>query len=313
MFRITSLVAKQSNFYSNPQETASRIAAEILEQQERGNKRRRPNTKSNIVKKKPDSQMTNVILVHGRQRGNPLLKHIKFVKKEFHDDIKADYVVGTAVGVLFLSVKYHLLHPNYVRRRLAEIRGAYQLSILLLMVDEDRPDSVIEALTVLCVKEKVTIICCWSNEEGGRYLETFKVYEKKSAKMIQANIEGTYASHLTEFLTSIRSVTKRDVLTLISTFGTLKNIMSASLLQLSLCPGIGPTKCRNIYEAFNGPISVQPILRNDPRAPITTGASGGSSRSSSSITGGSSSNSGQVDYGSYLGDGDYGGYSGDLE
>ena len=98
--------AKQSNFYSNPQETASRIAAEILEQQERGNKRRRPNTKSNIVKKKPDSQMTNVILVHGRQRGNPLLKHIKFVKKEFHDDIKADYVVGTAVGVLFLSVKY---------------------------------------------------------------------------------------------------------------------------------------------------------------------------------------------------------------
>ena len=219
--------------------------------------------------------MSNVILVHRRQRGNPILKHIKFVKQEFHDNIAADYIVGASVGVIYLSIKYHLLHPNYVRRRLAEIRDQYQLSVLMLMVDEDRPNTVIEQLTLLCVKEKVTIVCVWSNEEAGRYLETFKVYEKKSATMIQANLEGTYSSQLTEFLTSIRSVTKRDVLTLISTFRTLKNLMSATMLQLSLCPGIGPTKCQNIYETFNGPVRQSVILRDDPRAPVGSGGGGG--------------------------------------
>ena len=215
--------------------------------------------------------MTNVILVNGRrQRKNPVLQHIKFVKKEFQDTLVADYAVGASVGVIWLSIKYHLLKPNYVRRRLAEIRGHYQLSILLLMVDEERSDAVIESLTLLCVSESVTVVCCWSNEEGARYLETFKVYEKKSAKMIQANVEGTYASQLTEFLTSIRSVTKRDVLTLITTFGTLKNIMQASLLQLSLCPGLGPTKCQNIFEAFHGNLQQPKILASDSRAPVTS-------------------------------------------
>ena len=311
--------AKTSNLYNQPVETASRLAAEIrhnqLNKSNENGKRNRNGTSSTSSSssstsfssstssssnfnqhknKTKDSKMTNVILVHSRQRKNPVLSHIKYVKKEFHDNLPADYVVGAAVGILWLSVKYHLLHPNYIRRRFAELRGHYQLSILLLMVDEDRPATTIEKLTLLCVKESITMVCCWSNEEGARYLETFKVYEKKSAKMIQANLEGNYASQLNEFLTSIRSVTKRDVLTLITTFGTLKNIMSCSMLQLSLCPGLGPTKCQNIYEAFNGPLAESVIPMNDKRAPVRRnhgdGGSAAAVNSSSSSSSSSSSN-----------------------
>ena len=192
--------------------------------------------------------------MHERQRRNPLLKYVRHVKKEYRADIPADYIVGSTVGVVFLSVKYHLLHPNYVRRRLAEVRGHYRLAILLLHVDEERPNETLEELTCIAVSENVTIVCSWSPAEAARYLETFKLYEKKSAAVIQAKEDESYSAQLGEFLTSIRGVNKRDVLTLISNFGSLAAIMQADMSSLALCPGLGPRKCQNIWECFHGPL-----------------------------------------------------------
>ena len=195
--------------------------------------------------------------MHQRQRGNPVLKHVRAVKWKYQSEIFADYVVGGAVGVVFLSVKYHLLHPNYVRRRLAEVRGHYRLAILLLYVDEERPDETLEELTCIAVAENVTIVCSWSSAEAARYLETFKLYEKKSAAVIQAKEDESYSAQLGEFLTTIRGVNKRDVLTLISNFGTLAAIMQADMASLALCPGLGPRKCQNIWECFHGPLGAE--------------------------------------------------------
>ena len=59
----------------------------------------------------------------------------------------------------------------------------------------------------------------WTNEEVGRYLETFKAYESKPPDMIKERVENDYLSKLTDCLTQIKSVNKTDVVTLSSHFG----------------------------------------------------------------------------------------------
>jgi len=63
------------------------------------------------------------------------------------------------------------------------------------------------------------MVCAWSNLEAARYLETYKVFENKPADSIMGKIENDYESRLTDCLTSIRTVNKRDVQNLATTYG----------------------------------------------------------------------------------------------
>src|SRR5205809_2179909 len=51
----------------------------------------------------------SAILVSARQKGNPILNHIRLLPWEYAD-IPSDYVVGNTTCALFLSLKYHRLH-----------------------------------------------------------------------------------------------------------------------------------------------------------------------------------------------------------
>jgi DNA excision repair protein ERCC-1 len=53
----------------------------------------------------------NCIVINEKQRGNPLLKLIKNVSYQFHKDVIPDYIMSSSCCI-FLSVKYHLLHPK---------------------------------------------------------------------------------------------------------------------------------------------------------------------------------------------------------
>ncbi|MQL98247.1 hypothetical protein Taro_030953 [Colocasia esculenta] len=92
-----------------------------------------------------------------------------------------------------------------------------------------------------------------SLEECGRYLETIKVYENKSADSIREQMDADYLSRLTRALTAIRHVNKTDVVTLGSTFGSLSRIMDASMEELARCPGIGERKVKRLYDTFHEP------------------------------------------------------------
>jgi len=60
---------------------------------------------------------------------------------------------------------------------------------------------------------------------------------------------------LSDILTVIKSVNKTDVVTLATNFGNFRNIIKASMEELSLCPGLGETKVRRIHEAFHQPFN----------------------------------------------------------
>ena len=98
--------------------------------------------------------MASRILVNERQRGNPVLTHIRNVAWRFEPKLVPDYVVGDKHCAVFISVRYHLLKPGYLGRRLAEVRAdatGWRLRILLCHVDVDDAASALHDLNLAAV------------------------------------------------------------------------------------------------------------------------------------------------------------------
>lgn len=193
----------------------------------------------------------NAILVNSNQRGNPILSFINS-QWEYAEPV-ADYQVGRSTGLLFLSLKYNRLHPEYLTTRLSQIHHNYSLRILLCLVDVDDNHNALREISAVCIRRGVTLLLAWSEQEAGQYIETLKAYECKSADSIKERINDDYHSKLTDALTCIKSVNKTDVLTLLSNLGSLKKMASASTEELLLLPGFAESKVRRFKDAFSKP------------------------------------------------------------
>uniref|UniRef100_A0A8D3AC68 ERCC1-like central domain-containing protein n=1 Tax=Scophthalmus maximus TaxID=52904 RepID=A0A8D3AC68_SCOMX len=157
------------------------------------------------------------IVVSPRQRGNPILKFVRSVPWEFAE-VVPDYVLGHTTCALFLSLRYHNLNPNYIHDRLKQLGQTFTLRVLLVQVDVKDPHHALKELARICIMADCTLILAWSPEEAGRYLETYKSYEKKPADLLKEQVEKDYLSKVTDCLTTVKSVNKTDAITLLSTF-----------------------------------------------------------------------------------------------
>ena len=99
----------------------------------------------------------------------------------------------------------------------------------------------------------MTFVLAWSEEEVARYLETFKALESKDASSIQKRETTDYMDQVTHALVGVKGVNKKDAAQLSSQFGSVKRIPSASIDELSICPGIGEKKVRRLWDAFHKP------------------------------------------------------------
>ncbi|KAJ4830820.1 Excision repair cross-complementation group 1 [Turnera subulata] len=213
------------------------------------------------------NQSRNAILVSHRQKGNPLLKHIRNVRWAFAD-VVCDYLLGQSSCALYLSLRYHLLHPDYLYYRIRELQKNYKLRVVLCHVDVEDVVKPLLEVTKTALLHDCTLLCAWSLEECGRYLETIKMYENKPADLIQGQMDTDYLSRLNHALTTVRHVNKTDVVTLGSTFGSLSNIMDASMEDLARCPGIGERKVKRLYDTFHEPfkrvVPSHPVIPETP-------------------------------------------------
>lgn len=204
----------------------------------------------------------NSIIVNPRQRGNPILRHVRNVPWEF-GEIIPDYVMGRTACALFLSLRYHQLHPDYIHHRLKELGRQYELRVLLVLIDIKEPHYYTKELAKISMLASCTLILSWSPEEAGRYLETYKAFENKPPDMIMEKTEKTYIAQLTDCLTTVKKVNKTDVRTLLSTFESLEKIVKADKDSLSLCPGLGPQKAKRLVEMFHEPFLKSKKRRTD--------------------------------------------------
>ncbi|GAB2228940.1 hypothetical protein Droror1_Dr00023074 [Drosera rotundifolia] len=212
---------------------------------------------------------SSAILVSHRQKGNPLLNHIRNVKWNFADIIP-DYLLGQNSCALYLSLRYHLLHSDYLYYRIRELQKNYRLRVVLCHVDVEDVVKPLLEVTRTSLLHDCTLLCGWSLEECGRYLETIKVYENKPADIIQGHMDTDYLSRLNHALTAIRHLNRTDVVTLGSTFGSLSNIMDASMDDLARCPGIGERKVKRLYDTFHEPFQHVTPSRSVPAVAETS-------------------------------------------
>lgn len=202
---------------------------------------------SKVVQPKPQALPTrqgpSAILVSTRQKGNPILNYVKALPWEY-SDIPCDYVLGATTCALFLSLKYHRLHPEYIYSRIRQLGKLYNLRILLTMVDITNHEEALRELSKTSMINNLTLILCWSAQEAGRYLELFKSYEHASPASIRAHQAETYKESLTEFVTTPRTINKTDAASLISNFGSLRAAVNAQPEELALVPGWGEKKVK---------------------------------------------------------------------
>merc|ERR1740128_1436619 len=190
------------------------------------------------------------IMVNQRQRGNPLIKFIRNVPWEF-GEIVPDYVMGHTCCALFLSLRYHNLNPNYIHERLKDLGKQYELRILLVHVDVKDPYIPIKDLTKICLLADLTLLLAWSDNEAGKIIETYKVFEHKPPDLIMEKQEKGSFTQISDALTSIKSINRTDALTLMSNFETLQRVFEATEEELSLCPGIGPLKAKRLFRVLH--------------------------------------------------------------
>uniref|UniRef100_A0A8C9B457 ERCC excision repair 1, endonuclease non-catalytic subunit n=1 Tax=Prolemur simus TaxID=1328070 RepID=A0A8C9B457_PROSS len=177
---------------------------------------------------------SNSIIVSPRQRGNPVLKFVRNVPWEFGDVIP-DYVLGQSTCALFLSLRYHNLHPDYIHERLQSLGKNFALRVLLIQVDVKDPQQALKELAKMCILADCTLVLAWSPEEAGRYLETYKAYEQKPADLLLEKLEQDFVSR------------------------SLEQLIAASREDLALCPGLGPQKARRLFDVLHEPFLKVPL------------------------------------------------------
>lgn len=217
------------------------------------------NTPRPVQQPKPQSlgprAAASSILVSPRQKGNPILNNIRSMPWEY-SDIPADFVLGATTCALFLSLKYHRLHPEYIYSRIRVLAGKYLLRIVLVMVDIDNHENSLKELSKTSLINNVTIILTWSAQEAGRYLELFKSCEHAAPTGIKAQQSLSYSDKLVEFVTVPRSINKTDAVGLVSNFGSLRTAVNAMPEDISLIAGWGEKKVQTWSRAVRDPFRV---------------------------------------------------------
>lgn len=183
-----------------------------------------------------------------------------------YSDIPADFVLGLGTCALFLSLKYHRLHPEYIYTRIRNLQGKYNLRVLLTMVDIPNHEANLKELSKTSLVNNVTLILCWSAAEAARYLELYKSYENASFGAIRGQQPSSYGEKLVEFVTVPRSLNKSDAVALVSNFGSLKNAVNADAEQLGMLNGWGGIKVKRWTSAVGDPFRVKKAAKRGAKA-----------------------------------------------
>ncbi|MCJ1318727.1 ssDNA endonuclease and repair protein rad10 [Xylographa vitiligo] len=201
----------------------------------------------------PSRKAISSILVSTRQKGNPILKNITALPWEYAD-IPADYTLGATTCCLFLSLKYHRLHPEYIYTRIRALQHQYNLRVLLTMVDIENHEESLRELAKTSLVNNLTLVLCWSAREAARYVELYKSFENASASAIRQTQGTGYAERMVEFVTTPRSINKADAVGLVSAFGSVRAAVNAAPEEVAGIAGWGEKKvgrwCGSVREGF---------------------------------------------------------------
>lgn len=209
-------------------------------------------------------QMYSQIQVSPSQKGNPVFQSpiLKTKPIAYNKEILSDYYINPTLQILFLSLKYHQLHPEYVWRRCRKLNQGSMVSstrdkalkVLLVVIDIENPQDNLRKLNNICIKQDLTLLVAWSFEQAGTYIALLKENELAYNKVnlsIKGVVQTDYKSTLNNCLTNIKSINKTDVINLMTEVGSFKDIVENSNdIKIN---GFGDRKIQNLHQAFKDP------------------------------------------------------------
>jgi len=68
----------------------------------------------------------------------------------------------TSLLKFICRIRYHLLHPEYVHTRIADLGQSYSLRIVLVHCDADNHTAAMRELTKICIVNNYTLLVAWS-------------------------------------------------------------------------------------------------------------------------------------------------------
>ncbi|GMG37980.1 unnamed protein product [Ambrosiozyma monospora] len=217
------------------------------------------------------------IQVNKNQKGNPLLPSLKRVSYTFNDKVKdVDYLVNSHCVAIFLSVKYHKLHPEYIYNKLKKLRynrnsnNSEILKVVLLVLDTDaNVDDSVREMNKMCLFNDLSLVVCSNYEQAAEYLTCLKSCES-NANAAKRLIKGgqseaasknedmakdaDYYARVVDTLTSVQRINKTDSINLISKFGSMADLCAGATEEtLGEVQGMGRVKVEQLLSVINEP------------------------------------------------------------
>lgn len=214
------------------------------------------------------AQASDQIIVNVSQKGNPLLKYLKHWN---FGETAADYQLEGHTAVLFLQLKFHALHKDYLLPHMRAI-GALpcRLKVLLCLCDVEDSNSMLIQIEKHCIEFHMTLLVCWTSDEAAAYLSSFRKFANRGPELLQARRETHAFAAAIAALTQVRSINKTDVANLFSTFGSLRHVAELSEEDLLVCPGLGEKKVKRLLAVLDAPF---PGVKRRPKA-LASGLAG---------------------------------------
>ena len=188
--------------------------------------------------------LKTVIEVSKGQQGNVLLRHFKNRRWTFAET-DPDFVIGERACVVFVSLKYHLLQPEYVKARISELQ-CFDICIVLCLIDAEDVFATLHGINRAAGMGACPLVCAWSAEEAARYVEFFFSCGSVAQEEGEAVVSADYISNLFHFLGSVHGMKNIDSAALCAHFGTLTSVLRTSMKEMLGCPGFGKMKALSL-------------------------------------------------------------------
>ena len=187
------------------------------------------------------------------QKENPIVRENRLIGAEIQwsDTVTADYTIGKDLAVLFLSLKWHRQHPEYIGNRIKAFKGGYTTRVLLLIVNVPDPDANIARLTVVANANAMNLVLAFDYEEAARWLMAFYKSQDSSVDALKASNE-TNPEIAVDVLNAL-GASKREAELVISNYPTLADALLASPGSLASCTGMSESKAESLAEAVAAP------------------------------------------------------------
>jgi DNA excision repair protein ERCC-1 len=188
-----------------------------------------------------------------RQQGNPMIPTLQSNSEvTFIDSSVADFMIGKDLAVLFLTLKYHRQHPDYLTERLRGFRGSFPVRLLLFLVNDENPDRVISRLTSIGFANNLNLILAFTYEEAARWLLTLYNTQDSGVDDLRAMNE----SHIETATDAFHAIglSRREAEGLLNGFPTVGEALLAPRETLGKVPALNEKKIDSLMAVISGPL-----------------------------------------------------------